>query len=320
MNNYYLGVEIGGTKLQLAIGDENGKLLRIVQGRVNAEDGAQGILLWMEDNVPQIIREARDFDGRIAGIGVGFGGPVETAAGRVLASIQIRGWENFAIKNWFEEKFGLPAVVNNDSNAACWGEYKNGFGAGTNNFCYINIGSGIGGGLVINGALHDGQGFGASEFGHTYVPDWTADVPGAAEKLELICSGWSIEKRLRRPGYVPDQSALLRLCGGDIGNITCGMLGAAAGSGDAFALEEIDRVARSVAIALSNVLAVICPERIAMGGGVLNLGEVILAPVRKHIKQYEFINSTGRYLIEKCRLDESIVLVGAILLLKETLM
>jgi len=320
MNDYLLGVEIGGTKLQLAIGDESGRLLHVEQGRVKAGDGARGILLWLENNIPGVIAKSRDFGGRIAGIGVGFGGPVETSTGRVLASMQIHGWENFKIRNWFEDKFKLPAVVNNDSNAACWGEYRNGFGAGTSNFCYMNIGSGIGGGLVIEGRLHDGQGFGAAEFGHTYVPDWTVgDVPGAAQKLELLCSGWSIEQRLRRPGYVPERSALMRMCCGEIGAISCATLGAAAEGDDDFAKAEIDRVARSVAIVLSSVLAIICPERIAMGGGVSGLGEILLAPLRAHLKKYEFINSSGRYELEKCRLDESIVLVGAILLLKDRL-
>ena len=318
MNDYILGIEIGGTKLQLAIGDENGNILYSVQGRVKAEDEATGILYWLEQNVPQVISQAPRLGGRIIGIGTGFGGPVETATGRVLASIQIRGWENFKIKNWMQETYKLPAVVHNDSNAACWGEYKKGFGAGTKNFCYMNIGSGIGGGTVINGSLYDGQGFGASEFGHTYVPDWTSDAPGAAKKLEQICSGWAIEKRLRRPGYVPGQSSLMRLCKGDISGITCAMLGASAGETDSFAQAEIDRVARSAAIALANVLCIVNPERIAMGGGVLNLGETILSPIRKHLKEYEFINGAGKYQIEKCQMGESIVLVGAILLFKES--
>ena len=371
MNSYILGVEIGGTKLQLAIGGADGVPLYIAQGRVNAGEGAQGILRWLEGNVPGVIAKAREFSGEIAGIGVGFGGPVETAAGRVMVSNQIGGWSGFELKDWFQRKFCLPASVFNDSNAACWGEYKCGFGAGTKNFCYMNIGSGIGGGLVLGGALYDGQGFGAAEFGHTYVPDWTpaysdkeAEVrskttagnngeikiadyesagfintgcanavsdcdlditipskyfPVRAIKLELICSGWSIEKRLRHPGYVPPDSALIKLCGGDIARITCGMLGATAEGGDSFALSEIDRVARSIAIALANVLCIASPERIAMGGGVMNLGETLLSPIRRHLKEYEFISNSGTYLIEKCKLDESIVLSGAILLHAETI-
>lgn len=317
MNDYILGVEIGGTKLQLAIADIDGGLLYTARGEVKAEDGASGILLWLEQNARQIISKAREFGGRIAGIGLGFGGPVDSATGRIIISNQIQGWKGFALKDWLQDKFKLPAVVHNDSNAACWGEYKNGFGKGARNFCYMNIGSGIGGGLVINGKLHDGQGFGAAEFGQTYVSDWTINTPGAVKKLELICSGWAIEERLRHPGYVPERSALLKLCGGDVNSITCAMLGAAADSDD-FALKEISRVARSVAIALANVLSIVNPERIAMGGGVLNLGEAILAPIKKYLKEYEFISSSEKYEIGKCQLEETIVLVGAVLLFKET--
>ncbi len=315
MNSYILGVEIGGTKLQLAIGDLSGKLLYIQQGRVDLKSGVDGILRWFKTNVPAVIIKAGEYSGKICGIGVGFGGPIETATGKVLVSVQVKGWDKFKIRDWFSRNFKLPVIVANDSNAACWGEYNLGCGRGTKQFCYMNIGSGLGGGLVANGKLYDGQGYGAGEIGQTYVPDWTAGSAGAAQRLELLCSGWSIEQRLNREGYVPANSEIHGLSGG--GKITCAMLGHAAESGDSFAAGEINRIADSISIALSNILSLFNPECIAIGGGVSNLGDVLIQPIRERTRRYIFISSEGRYRIEKCRLGDSIVLAGAVLLMRE---
>jgi glucokinase len=316
MKDYFLGVEIGGTKLQLGIGNESGGLLYTHTEKVVREAGAEGILQRLKDLVPFCIEKAEGLGGGIRGIGVGFGGPVEVSTGRVLASVQVKGWEGCEISKWFAGNLSLPVAVINDSDAACWGEYCCGSGRGTRQFLYMNIGSGIGGGLVINGSLYTGQGYGAAEIGHTYVTDWTQ---GKAQQLELLCSGWSIEKRLRRPGYVEKDSLLVEMCGGDAGKLTCALLGEAARQGDAFALAEIDRVAQCLGLALSNVLCIMSPERIALGGGVSNMGDILIEPVRAYVKKYEFLNSAGRYRIEACALGDAIVVVGAVLRIKDFL-
>ena len=310
-NNYLAGIEIGGTKLQAVIGREDGSILASRRGAVCPERGAPGILEWIERETQTLIAES---GARPAAIGVGFGGPVESATGTVLVSHQIPGWEGFALRPWFEERFGLPTVVANDANAAGWAEFCAGAGRGTRNFCYMNIGSGIGGALVIGGRLHDGQGRGASEIGHTYVPDWTSPSPGQADKLEHLCSGWSIEKRLRARKNFPASGPLMRLCGGNAETITCAMLADAARAGDADAIEELDRVGCAVGIALSNVITLIHPERVAMGGGVSLMGDVLLDPIRRHVAQRVFGPFRGRYEIVPCALGESVVLVGALLL------
>ncbi len=313
-----LGVEIGGTKLQVALGRADGSIERIVRGSVKAEDGAPGILAWLEQGVASFIEEIRH-EGHPApeAIGVGFGGPVESATGRVLVSHQIHGWEGVALKHWFEDRFGgLPTAVANDSNAAGWAEYCCGAGRGTKNFAYTNIGSGIGGALVVDGKLYDGQGRGAGEMGHVYVSDWTAAVPGAVDKLEHLCSGWSIERRVRQAEW-PKDTALWALCGGDQTTLRCAMLGQAAQAGDAYALGEIDRVASAVGTAISNLITLFHPEKLALGGGVALMGEVLLAPLRRYVDQHVFGPFQGRYEIVPCALEESVVLVGAMLLAGE---
>jgi len=309
-----LGVEIGGTKLQVALGDRSGAILETQRGAAPAGEGAEGILGWFRREVPAMLERARVVGGPVECIGVGFGGPVDSATGRALASFQVSGWQDVALKHWFEEAFGLPATVHNDTNAGGWAEYCLGAGRGTRHFFYTNIGSGIGGALILDGRLHNGQGFGAGEMGHTYVPDWRAEEAGAADKLENLCSGWNIERRVRSSIEVSPETVLGKLCGGDRQSITCAMLGEAAQAGDSAAQEEVERVAASIGLAIANVITLFHPERVALGGGVSLMGKVLLEPLRREVERCVFDPYRGHYEIVPCELGESVVLAGAVLL------
>lgn len=317
MGTVVLAAEIGGTKLQAALGTPDGAILASERGAAPVEGGAAAIVGWFAEPMARLIARAKSEGKKTTGIGVGFGGPVDSAAGTVLVSHQVAGWDGFPLKAWFENAFHLPVTIANDSNAAGWAEYCVGAGKGTRHFAYTNIGSGIGGAIVMDGRLHDGQGFGAGELGHTYVPDWTSGAAGTPNKLENLCSGWSIEKRLRAAAPPPG-SPLAQLCAGGPQNITCGMLGEAARLGDPLALEEIDRVAQSVAVALCNLIALFHPERIALGGGVSLLGGVLLDPICRHVDARVFGPFRNRYEIVPCALGESVVVVGGLLLAPRT--
>jgi glucokinase len=249
-------------------------------------------------------------------IGCGFGGPYNSKEERVLESIQITGWSNFPLREWLQEHLKTPAFVANDSNAAAWGEYQKGAGKGSRHFFYTNLGSGVGGGFVFNGRLFDGQGYGAGEFGHTFVPDWTSEIPGSGIEIEKLCSGWAIEGRLNTPGYLPATSRLEQMRTESGRKLTPRQLGKAARLGDAFALEEIDRIADSMGCGLANMLSLTGVEKIAIGGGVSNLGEILIEPIRRQTQKYAFVSSQGHYTISRCELGDSVVLVGAILLAK----
>jgi glucokinase len=312
MTDLVLGVEIGGTKLQAALGSETGDILACRRG-VAPAGGADALLEWFVQEAPALIKEAPAHGGTVRRIGVGFGGPVETATGTVLTSHQVEGWSGFPLKTWFEDRFGIPAHVFNDTNAAGWAEYRLGAGRGTRHFMYSNIGSGIGGAIVIDGKLLDGQGRGAAEVGHTYVPDWQGE-PGAPRKLEDLCSGWAIERRMRNGPAPSPNTPLGELCHGRAAEITCAMIGEAAQRGDPRARAEVEHVAHTIGLALANCVTLFHPERIALGGGVSLMGDVLLDPIRRWANHYVFGPFRDRFQIVPCALGESVVLVGAILL------
>ena len=148
--------------------------------------------------------------------------------------------------------------------------------------------------------------------GNTYVADYRASA-GDVCRLEELCSGKGIEAQLRKEGAVRENSLMFEMCGGDTQRLTCTMLGRAAEQGDETALRCIDRFARAYGIAIANFISLFSPERVAVGGGVANLGETILAPVRKYAGEYVFISAKGRYDIVRCELMDRNVLVGAVL-------
>lgn len=306
--NLFLGVEIGGTKQQLAVGTAQGELLKVVQGKFPLVRGAQDILDWMRANIPPLLK-----DMPVRAMGIGFGGPLESRTGRVLASIQVPGWEDFKLREWFADTFGVPTYVINDTAAGGYAELLMGAGRQAKHFFYTNIGTGIGGVLFHGGELYDGLGFGASYLGNTYIPDWTGTRPGAVIRLENICSGMHTEKRLRQPGYVPEDSLVYILSGKDPQKITNLMLEQAVRENDVFACAELERITRSFAIGLCNFMAVSPPDVIAIGGGVAKMGDLLFDRIRAYTEEYAFIANKGRYRIVQSELLDQAVLHGSVL-------
>src|SRR5262252_413372 len=172
-----LGIEIGGTKLQLALGDEAGKIRERRRLAVEKARGAEGIRQQIEQALPNLIRGEKP-----AAIGVGFGGPVDWKTGRVCRSHQIEGWSEFDLGSWLRKFTGVQVIVDNDANVAALGEAKRGAGVGFNPVFYVTLGSGVGGGLVVDGKIYHGATPGESEIGHVRL-----DRVGTT--VESRCSG-----------------------------------------------------------------------------------------------------------------------------------
>jgi len=313
----YLGVEIGATRQQVALSDAAGELLCLVSEKVPLLHGAADVRQWLLQQLPQLIAREAEFAGTVRAVGAGFGGVLESRTGRIRVSTQVPGWQDFPLRDWLTETFHLPAVVANDTVAGGYGELCCGAGVDAQHFFYSHIGSSIGGAMFLNRRPYDGLGLGAAYLGHTYIPDWTSDVAGREDRLENICSGWSIERRLRTPGYVAPGSRLMPLCDGDVSSLTCAMLGEAARGGDPFALDEINRIARSYAIALSNLVTLLAPDVVAIGGGVAHLGQILFEPVCRYTQEHVFASVRGAYRIVPWALLDAAVPVGAALLARD---
>ena len=204
----FIGIEIGGTKLQLGVGRGDGSSLAALERfTVEPQRGAAGILRQIESAAPALIQRYG-----VGAIGCGFGGPVDVVAGRTIKSHQIEGWDDFPLKSWLEQSLGLPAAVGNDCDVAALAEARYGAGRGKRVVFYVTVGTGIGGGLVIDGDIFYGGGPAAAEIGHMR-PGLHAQ--SADETVESIASGWGIAAaaQARLTGLVTHRLDALRAKG-----------------------------------------------------------------------------------------------------------
>ena len=175
----FLGCEIGGTKFQVGVCDRRGRVRALERRAVVRKNGAAGILQQFTEVIPPLLKKYP-----VAAIGVGFGGPYDLERQRTVISHQIAGWDGFPLQRWFRRQFGLPVVVENDQNCSAYAEATIGAGKGLRCVFYVTVGTGIGGGLVIDGQLYNGR-YGAAEIGHTVI---------GTQRLEALASGLAIER------------------------------------------------------------------------------------------------------------------------------
>lgn len=191
METRYLGIDIGNTNQTVALADARGELLAVERRQTDPSRGAQGILASVIEAADTLLDHRPARDAGLAALGVGFGGPVEMPTGVVRLSHQVSGWEGVPLKRLLEERFGVPVTVDNDANAATLGELVFGAGRGLRDMVYINIGTGIGGGLVFGGRLYRGASTSAGEVGHTIV------LPGGPVPV-VIAAAWRRSAPARR--------------------------------------------------------------------------------------------------------------------------
>lgn len=272
MDGTYLGLEIGGTKLQLVAGAGDGTIRRRWRHEINATAGAEGIRRTIADWLP----EARGL--APVALGVGFGGPVDWRAGRIARSHQIEGWSGFPLGDWLQERLQAPVRVDNDANVAALGEAHRGQGRGASTVFYVTLGSGVGGGLIIDGAIHHGARPGESEIGHVRL-----DKSGTL--VEQRCSGWAVDRRIREAIALHPGSPLAELAQGhERGEAR--FLGPALEREDALAHAILSEFADNLGFALSHVTHLMHPDRIVLGGGLALVGEPLRLAVAEALKLY----------------------------------
>lgn len=309
----FLGIEIGGTKLQLGVGSGEGPPLTALE-RIDArpERGAEGIRQQIEEAGKRLIKRYG-----ITGIGIGFGGPVDSARGRTIVSHQVEGWKDFPLVEWAEETFGLPTLLANDSDSAGLAEARLGAGKGRRVVFYNNIGSGIGGALVLDGQLYQGGTGVASEIGHLRLgPE--AEQP--SQDLESAASGWAITAAVRAQldssaVDTRDAADLLSRCSGDLERLNTKIIAEAAEAGNRVAAAAFDRACRAIGWALAQMATLLAPNVIVMGGGVSLVGErLFFEPLRRYVHQYVFPPLAGTFEIVPARLGEEVVVHGVLAL------
>ncbi len=300
-----IGIEIGGTKLQAVSGHADGRINRTVREPARRADGAQAILSQVQRMIEALLA-----DGPVRAVGIGFGGPVDEVAGRVVKSHHVAGWEGFALADWVRDTFDRPCRLGNDTDAAALAEATLGAGRGRACTFYTNIGSGIGGGLVRDGRLYTGR-HGAMEFGHT----WSySPLLGRWERVEHLCSGWAIQRRARDGLADHPTGPLFDLCDGQPDRIDAALVARAWQQGDPTATRLMDDVIDSLSHALCTVIALLNPDIIVIGGGVALIGPPLFDALTRAVHQHVFEPFADNFTIAPATLAETAVPAGALLL------
>jgi glucokinase len=301
--NRYLGIEIGGTKLQLVVGDSDARIIERTRLNVARAEGGAGIRRQIEE----VIR--RFPNGTFAGTGVGFGGPVDWRTGQICCSHQIEGWFEFELGKWLQERTGTPVRVDNDANTAALAEALKGAGQGSDPVFYVTLGSGVGGGLVVDGQIYHGAPPGEAEIGHVRL-----DRQGAI--VEDRCSGWAVDRKVRAAVEKHPDSPLAKLAARSTGG-EARFLAPALAENDPVALKILDETCEDLAFGLSHVTHLAHPRMIVLGGGLSLLGEPLRACVQHHLQCFVMDAFAPAPAIRIAALGEEVVPIGALLLAKE---
>lgn len=301
----FVGIEIGGTKLQLVTGTGTGLIQDRWRFQIDASDGASGIRRQIEEGLPELLEASS-----ATAIGVGFGGPVDRENGRIAKSHQVEGWSDFPMVEWLQGVSGLSVAIENDANTAALGEARAGIGRDQRAVFYITLGSGIGGGLVVAGQVYHGAKPGESEIGHLRL-----DSSGTI--LEKRCSGWAVDQKIREAIKDEPKGDLARMVGNEK-QAEARFLLAAIDAGDASARCIFDETMDELAFALSHVTHLFHPDTIVLGGGLSLMGERLRGAVAERIPRLIMEVMQPGPEIALAELGEDAVPVGALLLAADT--
>ena len=296
----FLGIEIGGTKLQLVLGNEEAKILERFRFTVNPEQGAKGIKKQIREGLDKIRLHT------MSAIGIGFGGPVDHQSGRILTSYQVPGWGDFVLQDWLEKLTRIPVWLDNDANVACLGESLYGAGVKSVQVFYVTLGSGVGAGLVINKKIYHGAKNSEAEFGHIRL-----DKGGRT--VESSCSGWAVDQKIRKYVELNPDSVLSQLTK-DLSRGEARVLKPALDRQDQATLRIVEETTDDLAFALSHVVHLLNPETIILGGGLSLIGEPLRQRVEQKLPGYVMDVLRPGPSIQLSTLKEDAVPVGALAL------
>ena len=304
------GIDIGGTKIALAVADLEGRVIE--KARFPARTGERGPHAIIEEALACVERMLAKTGSRLTAAGIGCGGPLDRKAGLILSPPNLPGWDEFPVVKIVEERLGVPALLDNDANAAALGEHRHGAGRGYKHLVYITQSTGIGGGVIVGGKLVHGVCDGAGEVGHmTVLPDGPACGCGGRGCLEALCSGTGIARRARERLAAGEASSLSSLGANEV---TGRAVAEAARAGDRLASQVWDEMIHYLAVGVGNLFNVLAPEAVVIGGGVSEAGEQLFQPLREGVRARVRMLPPEKVNILQASLGGDSALHGAVIL------
>ena len=311
--NKYIGCDLGGTNLRAAIVDvETGSVLHQMSIPTLARDGHDAVMKRMAELFLQVIQSAGMKRDEIGGIGIGVPGVLDLDKGEVLFLPNLPGtWPHVPLQATIENLTGLPARLLNDVRSITNGEWRFGAGRGVDTVAVFAIGTGIGGGLVINGQLHLGIGGTGGELGHTTI-DFNGPKCGCGNNgcLEAYASGPAIAAMGMKAVSQGLTTRISELCEYDLNRITPELIAKAAREGDEVAKDIYERAGFYLGITAANICVALGPRRIIIAGGVSQAGELLLDPIRRTMRGRVTVMPVGQVEVIPSRLGDNAGVIG----------
>jgi len=301
MSKIRIGIDMGATRIKMALVDGKGRLFfrREISTPLNVK--RPYLIDSIVDNVRGIIRESGVKRRDILGVGIGVPGPVDSKKGIVRYFPNIKGWEKVPLKAILQRRLGLKVALDNDVTAMTLGEYRFGAGKGTRNLICLTLGTGVGGGIIINGEIYRGSTMAAGEIGH---------IPINENGPRCNCRGIACLESYIGNRYILGRARKIFGKG-----IILKRLDTLARKGNKKALKIWEDVGRKLGIALTGAINLLNPDMVIIGGGVSNAGDLILRPLRKEIRARAMRDQALHVRVVRARLGENAGVIGASLLI-----
>lgn len=283
----YIAADVGGHNIRTLLSDENGQILSLRNVRTNREAGsAHENVELLKRTMADLLDESGTDLKDLSSLAVGVPGPIEFESGKVVIAPNVPHWENLPLRTMIEEVFPVPIALDNDVNMAALGEFWNGVARSCPNFFFLALGTGVGGGVFINGQLHRGQRCSAGEIGYMVLHPFQRDRrQGDLGWLESVASGLSLDQAGQKLASRNSASLLNQLVESSE-LVSSRHVFEAADRGDQECQKILEEVFEYLGIAIFNVVAMLDPDLIVIGGGIGEQGERILTPLRERASGY----------------------------------
>jgi len=305
-NNHVLAADVGGTNTRMAVVNENGDILALLKKSTHCKEGRDEMIKFIVSFAGETIEKSKLSKEEICGMGIGFPGPLNAETGTIFNPPNLNGWDSVPLRDMLEKELGVPVAIENDANAAALGEWWRGAGSGTHSLFCITLGTGVGGGIIMDGKVWHGASSIAGEIGHTTViRDGIKCTCGNIGCLETYACSGGILKRvnnaLLKEGDNDSQQPLTNLK--QVDQMVM--------QGNEIVLNVIKETGVILGIAIANIANLLNPEMIVLFGGVTNLGEHLVGPLKEEVNRRAFKKATESLRIELSQLGDNSGILGA---------
>ncbi len=304
-NNYVLAADVGGTNTRMAVVNENGDIHTFLKKSTHCKEGRDEMIGFIVSFAGEAIEKSKLPIEEIRGMGIGFPGPLNAETGTIFNPPNLNGWDSVPLRDILEKELKVPVAIENDANAAALGEWWKGAGSGTNSMFCITLGTGVGGGIILDGKVWHGASSIAGEIGHTTViRDGIKCTCGNIGCLEAYACSGGILKRVNDALLKEGDNGLQPLA--NLKQVDQMVM-----QGNEIVINVIKETGVILGIAIANIANLLNPEMIVLFGGVTNLGEHLIEPLKEEVKMRAFKKATEPLKIELSQLGDNSGVLGA---------